>query len=184
MCYDYLFRLSIVTQTNNTIMESLLNLAFTACSRKVLWQPSSPLAELQVTSKSLFFDHFQKIPNSEEFFCTGKKLVAFLLLSLQLSRPKGQVYNEINIWRGWNISPPFQLKHDIKNARNQLIRDLDQDSPFQQPVHQVKHNGAYLISLHPKCDRHLITLYSNTAESSTNIMRIKEMITDQRSFDC
>ena len=38
--------------------------------------------------------------------------------------------------------------------------------------------------LNHKCDQHPISLYSNTAESLTTIMRIKEMIISLRSVDC
>ena len=34
------------------------------------------------------------------------------------------------IWWRLNLSPPFQLNHDIKNAWNELVRDLYLDSPF------------------------------------------------------
>ena len=37
--------------------------------------------------------------------------------------------------------------------------------------------------LNPKCDQHLISPYSNTAESFIKVMRIKEIITNQRFFD-
>ena len=38
--------------------------------------------------------------------------------------------------------------------------------------------------LNHKSDQHPISLYSNTAESLTTIMRIKEMIISLRSIDC
>ena len=36
----------------------------------------------------------------------------------------------------------------------------------------------------PNSDQHVISLDSNTAESFIKIMRIKEMITKLRNFDC
>ena len=45
-----------------------------------------------------------------------------------------------------------------------------------QPLH-------YLNPLNPKSDQHLTSPYSNTAESFTKLMRIKEMITNLRSID-
>ena len=39
-------------------------------------------------------------------------------------------------------------------------------------------------SLNPESDQHLISPYSYMAESFIEIMRIKQMITTQRSFDC
>ena len=45
--------------------------------------------------------------------------------------------------------------------------------------------GWVLIKLlDSKSDQHLISPYSNTAESFIEIMRIKEMIANQGSFDC
>ena len=38
--------------------------------------------------------------------------------------------------------------------------------------------------LNPESDQHLISPYSNLAESFIKVMRIKEMITTQRSFHC
>ena len=43
--------------------------------------------------------------------------------------------------------------------------------------------NVFLNSLDPKSDQHLISPYSNTAKSFIKIMRIKEMITNTRSFD-
>ena len=37
--------------------------------------------------------------------------------------------------------------------------------------------------LYPESDQHLISVYSNTAESFIKITRIKKMITNLRSFD-
>ena len=45
-----------------------------------------------------------------------------------------------------------------------------------QPLH-------YLNPLNPKNDQHLTSPYSNTTESFTKLMRIKEMITNLRSID-
>ena len=42
----------------------------------------------------------------------------------------------------------------------------------------------YFNTLNPTIDQHLISPYRNTAESLTEIMRIKEMIASLRSFDC
>ena len=39
-------------------------------------------------------------------------------------------------------------------------------------------------TLNPASDQHLISPYNNTSESFIKIMRIKEMITNLRSFDC
>ena len=39
-------------------------------------------------------------------------------------------------------------------------------------------------TLNPSSDQHLISPYNNTSESFIKIMRIKEMITNLRSFDC
>ena len=36
----------------------------------------------------------------------------------------------------------------------------------------------------PKSDKHLISPYNITSESHINVMRIKEMITNQRTLDC
>ena len=41
-----------------------------------------------------------------------------------------------------------------------------------------------LNPLNPDSDQYLISPYSNMAESFIKIMRINEMITTQRSFDC
>ena len=38
--------------------------------------------------------------------------------------------------------------------------------------------------LNPESDQHLISPYSYMAESFIEIMRIKQMITTQRNFDC
>ena len=43
--------------------------------------------------------------------------------------------------------------------------------------------NVFLNSLDPKSDQYLISPYSNTAKSFIKIMRIKEMITNTRSFD-
>ena len=46
------------------------------------------------------------------------------------------------------------------------------------------HNYCAFNPLSPlKSDQHVISPYSNTAESFIEIMRIKEMITNLRSFD-
>ena len=45
-------------------------------------------------------------------------------------------------------------------------------------------NLRYFNTLNPTSDQHLISPYRNTAESLTEIMRIKEMIASLRSFDC
>ena len=39
-------------------------------------------------------------------------------------------------------------------------------------------------TLNPASDQHLISPYKNTYESFIKVMRIKEMITNLRSFDC
>ena len=41
-----------------------------------------------------------------------------------------------------------------------------------------------LNSLNPKSDQHLMSPYRRTAESQIRIMRMKEMITDLKSYDC
>ena len=38
--------------------------------------------------------------------------------------------------------------------------------------------------LNLKSDQHLISPHNNSAESFINVLRIKEMITNLRSFDC
>ena len=43
--------------------------------------------------------------------------------------------------------------------------------------------NVFLNSLDPKSDQHPISPNSNTAKSFIKIMRIKEMITNVRSFD-
>ena len=50
---------------------------------------------------------------------------------------------------------------------------------------RIKHSQTihYLNPLNPKSDQHLTSPYSNTAESFTKLMRIKEMITNLRSID-
>ena len=40
-----------------------------------------------------------------------------------------------------------------------------------------------LSPLNPKSDQHLISPYSNTAESFTKIMRMREMLANLRGFD-
>ena len=41
-----------------------------------------------------------------------------------------------------------------------------------------------MVIFNPKSDQHLISPNSNVAVSFSKIMRVKEMITTQRSFDC
>ena len=50
---------------------------------------------------------------------------------------------------------------------------------------RIKHSQTihYLNPLNPMNDQHLTSPYSNTAESFTKLMRIKEMITNLRSID-
>ena len=41
----------------------------------------------------------------------------------------------------------------------------------------------FFFFVNPKSDQHLISPYNNTAKPFINIMRMKEMIADLRSFD-
>ena len=47
-----------------------------------------------------------------------------------------------------------------------------------------KDSVCLIDSLTPKSDKHLISPYNITTESHINVMRIKEMITNQRTLDC
>ena len=53
-------------------------------------------------------------------------------------------------------------------------------------VKRVRGNDSVCLidSLTPKSDKHLISPYNITTESHINVMRIKEMITNQRTLDC
>lgn len=46
-------------------------------------------------------------------------------------------------------------------------------------------NGKYILlkPLNPRCDQHVISPYMNTSQSFIKMERIKEMITNLRSFD-
>ena len=47
-----------------------------------------------------------------------------------------------------------------------------------------KDSVCLIDSLTPNSDKHLISPYNITTESHINVMRIKEMITNQRTLDC
>ena len=75
---------------------------------------------------------------------------------------------------------------EILNLAFQLVLIIAQNYANQnyQPRQSSAQFQMRLNPLNPKSDQHVISPYSNTAESFTRIMRIKEMIANLKSYDC
>ena len=75
---------------------------------------------------------------------------------------------------------------EILNLAFQLVLIIAQNYPNQnyQPRQSSAQFQMRLNPLNPKSDQHVISPYSNTAESFIKIMRRKEMITNPKSYDC
>ena len=75
---------------------------------------------------------------------------------------------------------------EILNLAFQLVLIIAQSYPNQnyQPRQSSVQFQMRLNLLNPKSDQHVISPYSNTAESFIKIMRIKEMIANPKSYDC
>ena len=75
---------------------------------------------------------------------------------------------------------------EILNLAFQLVLIIAQNYPNQnyQPRQSSAQFKMRLNPLNPKSDQHVISPYSNTAESFIKIMRRKEMITNPKSYDC
>ena len=75
---------------------------------------------------------------------------------------------------------------EILNLAFQLVLIIAQNYLNQnyQPRQSSARFQMRLNPLNPKSDQHVISPYSNTAESFSKIMRRKEMITNPKSYDC
>ena len=81
------------------------------------------------------------------------------------------------------------LKHSLKSFRRE-IRTWTVCEWSQRLSKNWKHAHLLWVVIHlfilnrinPKSDEHLISLYSITPESNIEVMRIKEMISNKRSF--
>ena len=75
---------------------------------------------------------------------------------------------------------------EILNLAFQLVLIIAQNYLNQnyQPRQSSARFQMRLNPLNPKSDQHVISPYSNTAESFIKIMRRKEMIANPKSYDC